>query len=229
MINWEYECRHRANASEPYEDKHHRFLQKISNLRVPWNLKNATRIADIGTDLSTEVLLKKHLGKGLKGWIEYNFRNKDYLKDKSLYDDFIFIAFDPKKLDYEYFVKEVFPCYIIAFEGYRSAVANSELEMGDWGIIKTRFRGMDMGGRNSVFRINAVNYFDRDLCRRAFSLTPEKIVKCLGNKCEDVRMFGDGVLLVYTYAFLEKEDLAKVDSEVRRMLGIKRPEDLSGN
>lgn len=222
MINWEYECRHRAQANEPYEKKHLRFLDGIQQLNDPWNLKNATKIADVGGDLSTEVMLTKHLGRGLKGWIDYKYRSEQNLQDYGSDDDFIAIDFDPKKVDYGYLVRIIFPCYALAFEAYRSAFTNIELKTEDYCKIR---KGIDdyTNFRNSIFRINAVNYFDRELCRRAFAMSPEKIVEKLGNKLEDVRMLGDGVLLVYTYELLEKEELAKVDIEVRKMLGVKQP------
>ncbi len=175
------------------------------------------------------VRLGRHLGKDISGYILYLYRDKnapDPESDHGSNDDHISIEFNSQKVDNNYIVHEVFPCYVEAFHCYYGTLCDEDIEVDDNPSIEDPKTGRwrrkyTANTRELIIRINAVNYFDRELCRRSFGLTPEVMVERLSGKVEDVRMLGDGVLLVYTYKFLESEELKKVDGEVRKMLGIK--------
>lgn len=164
--------------------------------------------------------LKNLLQKGLKGEIVYQLRHNDYLRDDAQYDDYLAIEFDPKKVDYTDLVINVFPKLIEAFECYRATIYDKRLARLDWQNIveKARKTGKDIDGRDGVYRINAVNYFDAELCKRAFGLTPEQIFNRLSRKVEHVSLCLDGVILIYSSKLLSDQDFNHIDLDVRNLL-----------
>jgi len=223
--------RHRAAASESYLDNHRELLAGAHGLDSPWDLVGREKVPDIGSGLSTEVRLSRHLSIRGDAYILYEYRTEwvhDPNPDHSFHDDHMVIELTSKKINYGYVAREVFPCYARAFQSYYGTIHDMDLEIADNPRLAAPERSPGQWRlkysnnlRELIIRINAVNYFDRELCRRSFGLTPEVMVERLSGKVEDARMLGDGILLVYTYKFLEVEELKKVDGEVRKMLGIK--------
>ena len=76
----------------------------------------------------------------------------------------------------------------------------------------------DVNGRDGVFRIHAANYFDRELCSRAFWKNPKQIVDCLNNHVDSVSEFDDGVLIVVRYSPLSANELTEVSKRLKEML-----------
>ena len=223
--------RHRVMASESYLDNHCELLSGARHLDPPWNLVGRDKVPDMGSGICTTVRLARHLGTLRDSYILYTYRTEkvyDPNPDHSFHDDFMAIELTSKKINYDYVAREVFPCYATAFQSYYSTIRDTDLEISDNPQLDDPERvprqwrlKYSNNTRELIIRINAVNYFDRELCRRSFGLTPEVMMERLSGKVEDARMLGDGLLLVYTYKFLEVEELKKVDGEVRKMLGIK--------
>jgi hypothetical protein len=112
---------------------------------------------------------------------------------------------------------------VTAFNAYRGTIfLNNTLVIDDRQEIVRLYRetGKDVNGRDGVYRINTVNYFDRELCRRAFNLSPEEIAHRLEGKVERVSLLLDGVLLIVTSELLDRTELEKVDAMVRGYLGV---------
>jgi len=102
-----------------------------------------------------------------------------------------------------------------------------ELLVHNWSITRSDWpqvvelcnsTGKDVNGRDGVYRINAVNYYDRELCQRAFNLSPEQIVERLDGKVESVSLLSDGVMLIYSSKLLERDELEKIDAKVKALL-----------
>lgn len=216
------EFRHRPNLYDEIRVRHKRFLSNQSDLPEAWKIpdEGSTAPSDIAGELSSIVSLNGALGKGLKGEIVYQLRNESYLRDEAQYDDSFAIEFNAKKVNYSDLVLKIFPKFVTAFESYRATIYEKSMARLDWANIvrESRNSGRDVNGRDGVYRINAVNYFDRELCRRAFSLLPEQVVDCLKGKVESVSLLGDGVLLIYSSELMENRDLEKIDSELRSLL-----------
>ena len=191
----------------------------------PWGLKGRTPppAPDIGAELVAQVNLAPLLGAGMLGGLFYSFRSEAYLRDEAAVDDILLIRFDPNRGDYTNLVSSVFPQYVTAFNAYRGTIfLNNTLVIDDRQEIVRLYRetGKDVNGRDGVYRINTVNYFDRELCRRAFNLSPEEIAHRLEGKVERVSLLLDGVLLIVTSELLDRTELEKVDAMVRGYLGV---------
>lgn len=219
MEKYKIELRHRARVDESFEEKHSKFMSAIAGLGRPWNLEGLGELPGIGSELLIAISLDKFLGVGIKGRLIYMYRGRGYLEDSSQYDDTLFVEFSSRKLSLKSVV-DFLPVYIMAFECYRATVHNWEITRSDWPKVVERCdeTGMDVNGRDGVYRINAINYFDRELCGRAFDLSPEEVVERLSGKVESVYLLGDGVFLVYSSQPLERQAHESVDHEVRRLL-----------
>jgi len=223
VSKYEIELRYRAIVSESIECCHNRFMAGLEKIPVPWGLKEADvqiQLPDIGDDLLSVCDLSSALGNGIKGHSVYVLRSADYLQDKAQYDDNVAIKFDPKKINFNYLVEEIFPLYIKAFLPYRATIQSSDIANADWPEIadKCNSTEKDVNGRDGVYRINAVNYYDRELCQRAFDLSPEQIIERLDGKVESVSLLLDGVMLIYSSKLLERDELEKIDAEVKALL-----------
>lgn len=222
MGKYYLDLRHRAKVDEPVKEKHGSFMTVMANVDQPWGYNNKP-VPDViveDSELVSVVELRELSSRGLKSYITYPLRNDQYLRDEAQYDDNIIIEFKPKETDLSDFVNNIFPIYIEAFDCYRSSVINREVSRGDWPSIVelTNSTGKNIDGRDGVYRINEINYYDRELCRRAFNLTPEEIVQRLDGKVERVSVFHDGVLLIYSSKLLPQDGLEKIDSEIKTLL-----------
>src|SRR5262249_49557371 len=139
---------------------------------------------------------------GEMSYVRYAFRSEKYLRDNAQYDDYAIIPFIPSRPGAAERLRalfhEVLPAYVEAFDCYRARVYDLDIRMADWTRVVelSNSTGRDVDGRDGAYRIHPGNYFDRELCRRAFGAEPAKIIERLQGKVEKVSALGDGVLLV---------------------------------
>ncbi len=220
------EFRHRARVDEPIAERHAKVMLGLAGIDPPWGIRGrqAPHAPDVGGELQAEVDLSASMGPGIKATITYVFRAATYLRDEGHYDDCFFVDFEAPA-DYRTFVLEVFPAYVKAFEPYRAAVVlDEDLALRDWAQVVElrRATGKDVDGRDSVFRMGPVNYFDREFCRRAFGLAPEDVVKALHGRVELASMLLDGVFIVGSSQLLNREDLDKLSKALLDELAVPR-------
>lgn len=220
MSKYKIELRHRVQSDETISERHGRFLDRIARLRSPWNLSGIGSLPAIGAELLVGLSFDDLFGPGIKGRLTYVYRSADYLEDNAQYDDSLFIEFKAGDMELDEIV-EVFPVYVEAFDAYRATLHNWNVTRSDWPdlVAACRKTGKDLNGRDGVYRINTINYFDRELCSRAFGLTPEQLVARLEGKVQLVSMIHDGVFMVYDSSEMDARDFQGVDSYVRRFLG----------
>lgn len=220
MDKYKLELRHRARPGEVFSERHEAFLKEISRLGFPWNLVGSGPLPDIGSELIVSLSLDKVLGSGIKGRITYVYRGLSCIEDSAQYDDSIFIEFYGDKVSSSDLIK-ILPVYIQAFDCYRATIHNWSITRSDWPKVVDACNGTgkDVNGRDGVYRINAINYFDRELCHRAFGLSPEQIVKRLDGKVESVSLLNDGVFIIYCSRPMSREEHENINAEVRALLG----------
>ena len=223
-LRYKLGLRHRATLEESVGERHATFIENLRNLAPPWGIPAGYVAKEASVPrgkLSARITLKGALGSPLKGFVAYILRKDNYLgPDEAFYDDVFFVEFNPSKVDYGSFVRSVFRRYVEAFDAYRATVMELNTGGEDWAEVVQRFRttGKNTDGRDGVYRISAVNYYDALLCRRAFGLTPRQIVARLKGAVEQVEELGDGVLLIVDSNVLSKAELLKIDGRVRPML-----------
>lgn len=220
MANHKLEFRHRPNYAEPIEEKHAQFLAQLSGLGAPWDLAGTPEVPDIASELVVSVPLDKQLPAGVKGRMTYALRNQQYLEDDAQFDDTLFIEFAGNKLDYSDLLDRVFPAYIQAFGAYRATLHDWSVTRNDWPVVldTCEATGKDVNGREGVFRINAANYFDQELCTRAFAKTAQQIVECLNGHVHKVAEFEGGVLIIVSDSPLSSDELMRVGERLKDRL-----------
>lgn len=220
MTKYKLEFRHRPDFSESIEDRHNNFLSAVSDLGIPWGLNDSLKILPIGSELVTSVSLDKLLPVGVKGRISYALRDQKYLEDDAQFDDALFIEFTASKVDYSDLLKVVFPRYIKAFGSYRSALHDWSVTRSDWPLVVEACEATkkDVNGRDGVFRINAANYFDKELCFRAFGKEPRELVDLIRDYVEEVREFEEGVLIVISYNPLSVDELLSAGHRLKSLV-----------
>lgn len=223
MSKHELELRRRPRLDEDIVAVHARWVNVAAGLPHPW------RIDPTAIDMQPAarrahslalVRLNKGLGKGLRGYVQYALRKAAYLEDAAQFDDFIVVVFNARGRDYEQLAREVFPPLIQAFGAYRANVYNVAKRSDDWSNVvdQCRATGRDIDGRDGVYAISALNYFDRLLCKRAFETTPEHLVEKLQRRALSASLFNDGAIVDWAGRFLNADELTEADAQFRTAL-----------
>ncbi len=163
-----------------------------------------------GTQPAEIISLTRHLPKSVKGEISY--ANRKHLEDRGMYDDYFVCSFNPEKVDCESLVSTFFPACISALSAYVGEIFDEEFIHVD-GIEARR-----VNFREGVYRVQPVNFFDKELCRRAFSRTPAQIVKLLRGEVESVKRFNNGVMIILSSSIMPMEEADKLATRVKKLL-----------
>lgn len=166
--------------------------------------------------------LTPFLNTGLSGAISYSARYPMGMTDKAMFDDVLTLEVDEKALDYREFSLSVFELVVSCFRCYRASIVHDlDLDLDDYDqvIEMSQSLRIDVDGRDSVFRVHPVNYFDEQLCQRAFRLGAAEVVQRLQNQVELVKCVGDGVLVIVTGALVPRRELKGIHDLVASLLG----------
>jgi len=202
--------------------RHKRLIAAIEALPPAWR-GDTSRIDQSPEvkpgDFGAFVKLGPALGKGMRGEVSYPLRHKDYLRDIAHHDDSMVIEFDSGLVDFGELTKQVFPALVEAFGAYRAAVKDDAVSLEDWPRIAALAKSTDkdVDGRDSVFRIHAVNYFDKTLCMRAFNMEPAELIKRLGGVFERAELFLDGVLLICTKVLPDADERGRIEEAFSKL------------
>ncbi len=229
--------RRRSDPHQPIEDVHDQIMEGLCALGLPWWQPDAHPPApDCGADLAAYLdvsyALEAFEPDVLRATIDYVYRSAEYDEDHATLDDRMLFQLDAASASdatYRELALVGFPGYVRAFSPYRGHVmTDAELAIHEWRETSeiSREIGKRVTGRDNVWRIEPVSYFDRELCRRAFSLAPEDITSRLSGNIERVEMIGDGVLIVATSAIVDRDELLAIDARIRGWLGVPHPREL---
>ena len=229
-MKYQLMIRSRPNVDESIPDKHSGFMAALAKIKDGWGLigSERPRLKDkkLWSEFGTGVRLKGFLGTGIKGEVRYMRRetiafyktDKDHGEkyvDEGKNDDYFTITFDPHKVNYQALVQTAFPQYLAAFAPYTGEIGDAEfghLDFDEW--RKTP----GAGERAAVYRIYPVSFWDQELCRRAFRLTPQQIEKRTSGNVEKVARLGDGVLIVASSQILNLEDADDINHRLKPLL-----------
>jgi hypothetical protein len=218
-MNYVLNVRTRPNLDEIPRDFIDRVVRRLRQLGPPWGLKPGDLPSPRSgkSDPLTIIKLTKHLGEHIKG--EMVLRNRDWTlalpnPDQPSCDDYIIVDFDPRKVVYEDLAHHAFPAYVEATGAYFGEIAENGLRVDEF----DRWRESENKGRNGVFRIWPVNFWDTELCRRAFGLTPGQVVQRVGAHVESAKVFKGGALITVTSKVMPKDEIAQIDGRIRPLL-----------
>jgi len=213
--------RHRA-GSETIQEFHAEVLPCLQT--ISWMWKTSEVDVELETDGESAACdLTLQLREGVQGAISYSARYPSGMKDKAMFDDVLTLQIDENVVDYGTFVIEVFEQAVKCFHAYRGAVVlDLDLDLDDYDEIveQSQLSGKDIDGRDSVFRINPVNFFDRELCKRAFRRSADELATCLCGEVERVVTQHHGLLLVVTSDLVDRENLKSLHDHVASLLDL---------
>lgn len=222
----EVNVRHRPDPSESISQRHRALVAEISALKGLGRGATAAR-----TPPSLELGEGGEQGSGASDFtdvVQTNFRAAVHygprisgLDDAAMYDDFLTLQFRAEDIDYADFVARIIPALVRILRAYLITVdMDEQLAAEDYErAVKLHIdTGADVDARRSVWRINPVNYFGRQLCCSAFGLPPEDMVRKLRGKVERIELVEDGVLLIVTSRVIGRKEIEEIDSKMRSAL-----------
>jgi hypothetical protein len=215
--------RRRTKAGEQIQELHHRLLKRLAEVNGFWAQGKSTADADFdqGVGESASVDLSPCLLKGMKGAISYASRLPASVVDKATSDDVMTLWLDAEEMDVSEFCRAVFPALIEVFEPYRAAVVTDiDVDLDDFEDIckSSQDTGRDVDGRDGVYRFWPANYFDHDLCLRAFGIDERELVKRVTEACEVAKLFENGAFILITDEILIGDELNALNEQVKRKL-----------
>jgi hypothetical protein len=215
--------RRRARLDEPIPALNARLLEQFAAVPGFWGQGKTAADAPFEQGETGSLDLRKSLRDGLSGQVVYMPRFAGYLsKDESKADDTLRIRLDTDKVDYAAFCIETLPRLITIFESYRGHVeTDAKVRAADWEIVRQQSRktGRNIDGRDSIFRIWPVCWFDGELSRRAFGITAEEAVRRASPECERAGLIAGCASLIVTSAIVVGANLDVIDARIKSRLG----------
>lgn len=225
-MTYEIRFRRRAAAGESVAELNDRVLSDLSRMGELWLDSELRPGLDRGSGESAAVDLSPFLSSGLRGAISYASRVPSVVVDKSMSDDVMTIRVDASALDESIFPRKCFLEIVSLFSAYRASVVmdlDSDLDDFEKIVQESVRTGLDIDGRDSVFRISAVNFFDDELCLRAFGISAAKVVSGLDGMIEKAALHSGGAFLLLSSDLRQSSELSSRVELVEQRLKIVRP------
>ena len=179
----------------------------LSRLERPWGLRgiNKKPLPAVKSNFTTGVSYTREIGRQIRSYA-LGFNNRDHTKqppDLPMYDDALLVVIRPKQLTQELtnsLLRDALPAYVEAMHPYWIALEEDALALEDARMKLADGTSVPRPGyvdsRKGVHRIWPANYWDKELCRRAFDLSPAQVVERLSPHVAEARIIEGGVLLV---------------------------------
>jgi hypothetical protein len=135
------------------------------------------------------------------------------LEDRALFDDYLDIEFTPTRVAFRSLIDPVFRCCVEYEPVYRAFVGLADFLFLDRPVTIRK------DWRNEVYRIHPVNFFDRELCKRAFKSTPSALVKKLKPHVEHIETVKGGLFVIASSEILDKNVCEELQARLRPLFG----------
>ena len=220
----DFMLRRRANLDEPSPELNAKFVEQFAAIPGFWGAGKTAGVAPFEfTGESASLDLRTVLVDGLAGQIMYRARFAGYLsRDIAQSDDFISLRLITGEADYTRFCSATLPRLIEIFKPYRAAAHTDEAVMlADFDItrVQSQETGRNIDGRDSVYRIWPVCFFDDLLCRRAFGISVAEVAARAAPECERAEVLHGGAFLLVTSEVIVGPDLDALNARVMARLG----------
>lgn len=221
--------RKRFDSNSTPEAVYDHAYQVLSTLDPPWGLKGIPKkpLPPAAANFSTGVSYTREVGRPVKSYaLGFQNRNRSQRPvDLAMNDDMLLIDVRPKMVTpalIDSLLRRALLTYIEALDPYFIRVDTSNLILLDSSVLMPdggyipREGSLDL--RHGVQRIWQANYWDNELCNRAFGLTPQEIVHRLCERVDHAAVVHNGALIVYRYATMTDDEVSHIDSELRPLL-----------
>jgi len=216
------ELRRRTRSDEDPRQLHARFIEVMREVGAPW-WKPDAQIAPLKIDgkLEYQIGINRGLPDDAQGTLAYVHRGADYLKDQALFDDRFVATFHVDDAEYEALANEGFKHLLSAFTPYRGhIILDEDLALDDWdaAIARGVSSGRDEDGRDGIYRIWPVSFFDETLCGRVFGSSAGLLAERWAGEVERAELCFGGIFLVATSRLVDAEAVAEIDKTLRQLL-----------
>jgi len=207
-----FEISSRAKLDISAEIKHEKLINFLKSVDAPWGIDKNLSIPfpGFGMEFTATVVLNKFIGNSIKMSIFYRYRNN--LTDDTLSDDRIYIEFNPKKVDYNYLLTNIFPLFIEHFDAYFA-------DIFDFPLIYKDYEEKRFGNRRHVInRVYPVSFYDEKLCNSFFKRKPKEIVRLLEGHVHSAKVFNNGVLIIEDTRPLSMDESENFEKKIKLLL-----------
>jgi hypothetical protein len=217
------QMRRRARLDEPISTLNAGLVEQFMAVPGFWGEGKTAADAPLEQDEVGSLDLRKSLRDGLSGQVIYKARFLGYLsKDAASADDSMRVRLNTDKVDFATFCTETLPRLITIFGSYRGYVeTDAKVRAADWEAARQQSRqtGRNIDGRDGIFRIWPVCWFDDVLCRRAFGIDVPEAIRRVAPECEHAELVAGCAFLIVTSAIVAGQNLDVIDARIKSRLG----------
>ncbi|MBI2253539.1 MAG: hypothetical protein HYU58_02850 [Proteobacteria bacterium] len=229
--NFRFYMHHRANHDVSIETRHAGFALRMMKLPRPlgWAGLNVPPAPDCGDELGASFEIVYPVA-GLELDCRYVYRGETYkYEDEAFYDDKAWISLTPKspQIDYRKMLHVHLAGATVAFEAYAAHGYFGAYVVKYEGLHAAELRALhdrpdvDINGRNNIFTLNVVQYWDAELCQRALGYGRDEVIKRLTGKVPLVQPLMDGVYVVFNdNPDLTFEEFCAHNDRLKPVLGL---------
>lgn len=231
MSKFHLACYYRANPVEQVAQRHSEVcdaLQRVDG-SLGWAQALAPTVPDFGRELVAVYDVKLRM-PSIRCSGAYAYRDAAYLRiDKAVYDDSLLYQFAslPPRPDYTRLLGQEVPRIVEGFCAYRAA-ANFYLYSVKYENLHPDVIGgfkkdpaVDLDGRNNIFTLEVIQYWDAELCQRALGYGRDEVIKRLTGKVPLVQPLMDGVYVVFNdNPNLTFEEFCAYNDKLKPVLGL---------
>lgn len=214
--------RRRARLDEPIPMLNARLVEQFVAIPGFWGADKSPADAPFEQDETGSLDLRRALRDGLSGQVVYMARFAGYLsKDVSMADDSMRLRLNTDKIDHAAFCGETLPRLIAVFGSYRGfVITDAKVRADDWAIVRQQSRRgtRNIDGRDSIFRLWPVCWFDEELSRRAFGIGTEEAIRRAAPDCERAELIAGCAFLIVTSAIVTGSHLDVIDTRIKSRL-----------
>lgn len=189
-------------------------IEQLGSGQMSW----LDSLLDRGQGESASLDLTPFLDTRFRGGISFAPRVANALAGTAAADDVLVVRFDKSDVEFSCFVRRAFPEVVTAFRPYRACViTDRDVAIDDFELVCERATstGVDVDGRDGVFRLWPAMFLSDSLCRRSFSLDAAELVRRLHSKVPVAESKIDGAFLVLSEQPLVGTALDDLDSRIR--------------
>jgi hypothetical protein len=201
--------RSRPRADEPIPSTHDRIMSALSKVAPPWGLvcNPWPKVEEPGGEYISSVLLENCFGETIA--LDAIYRNRAALRDEGMSDDAFAFDFDAAKVDYSRLLDDALPRYLEITRAYVAEVMPYEY------LLQEASKMRLIQQRSAVYNIAPVNYFDAELCTRAFSLSPQQLLDKLAGKIAEGRILNGGAYIIASRQVVNADQARQLASQLR--------------
>jgi hypothetical protein len=214
--------RRRARLDEPIPTLNAKLVEQFMAVPGFWGEGKTAADAPLEQDETGSLDLRRSLRDGLSGQVIYMARFPGYLaKDVARADDTMRVRLNTDKIDYASFCTETLPRLITIFGSYRGYMeTDPKVRAADWEVVRQQSRqtGRTIDGRDGIFRIWPVCWFDGELSQRAFGIGVEEAIRRAAPECEHAEVVAGCAFLIVTSAIVVGANLDVIDARIKSRL-----------